>query len=303
MIDTVYSIVVTFNGSQWIYKCLESLGQHKVIVVDNASTDNTIEIIEKNFPETIIVRNAKNLGFGRANNIGLKKALDAGTDYVFLLNQDAWVESDTIEKLIGIQKNHPQFGVLSPIHLSGELSSLDDKFNSFLRREQGKSLLDDLLIYNNKIKLVYPMKFINAAAWLISKGCLERVGGFDPIFPHYGEDNDFLKRCFYHGYKLGVVPDTYIYHDRNRDVKLLDEKLNVDNLYINFLKEIKVIDHDFIKKYQSFQLLTFKKILWMLLSGKISSALIYMKAYYKVRKNKGLLKSNIQASVDGRAFI
>ena len=61
---------------------------------------------------------------------------------------------------------------------------------------------------------VYEIKFVNAAAWLISRNCIETVGGFNPLFFLYGEDNDYLTRVKYHKFKVGVYPDANIYHDR-----------------------------------------------------------------------------------------
>lgn len=80
----VNTIIVTYNGAQWIEKCLDSLHECKVkthiLIVDNASTDNTLSIIREKYPEVELIESAKNLGFGKANNIGLRKALDERAD-------------------------------------------------------------------------------------------------------------------------------------------------------------------------------------------------------------------------------
>ena len=68
----------------------------------------------------IVFENKENLGFGRANNVGIKYARENGCDYVFLLNQDAWVEPDMMEKLISAAENYADIGVYSPIHLSAD---------------------------------------------------------------------------------------------------------------------------------------------------------------------------------------
>jgi N-acetylglucosaminyl-diphospho-decaprenol L-rhamnosyltransferase len=96
----VVVIIVTYNGAGWIEKCLNSLRNSSlntdVIVIDNASTDETVSLIENLYPEVELVKRANNLGFGQANNIGLRMALDQNADFVFLLNQDAWIDQDTI---------------------------------------------------------------------------------------------------------------------------------------------------------------------------------------------------------------
>src|SRR5687767_5122024 len=90
----IVSIVVTHNGMPWIVQCLSSLIgsslKSHIIVVDNASTDNCCQVV-RNFPEVELIELEENVGFGTANNVGLRRALELETDYVLLLNQDAWV--------------------------------------------------------------------------------------------------------------------------------------------------------------------------------------------------------------------
>ena len=89
---------------KWIDKCINSVLNStlyaKIILIDNGSTDGTLEYISNNFPQAIILPNQKNLGFGKANNLGIEYALSHNCDYVYLLNQDAWIEENTLEILV-----------------------------------------------------------------------------------------------------------------------------------------------------------------------------------------------------------
>ena len=100
----VYVVIVTCNGEKWVENCFDSLKNSsypvETIVVDNSSTDNTVPRIKKAYSDVILIESDINLGFGRANNIGIKYALENQADYVFLLNQDAWIEKETIEKML-----------------------------------------------------------------------------------------------------------------------------------------------------------------------------------------------------------
>src|SRR5690554_4518907 len=125
-------IIVTYNGMPWIKKCLDSCRQYPVIIVDNASTDETISYIENNFPEIQLFPQPKNLGFGQANNLGIKYALAQGAEYVFLLNQDAYLHTECIETLIAVHKQNPEYGILSPIHLNGKGDRLDQNFSNYV---------------------------------------------------------------------------------------------------------------------------------------------------------------------------
>ena len=102
-------IIVSYNFERWINRCLGSLRNSSypadIMVVDNGSNDQTTDIIEKEYPEVRLVKTGQNLGFGKANNIGMKVAMNEGYNCVFLLNQDAWIGTETIGTLIKISVN------------------------------------------------------------------------------------------------------------------------------------------------------------------------------------------------------
>src|SRR5690606_23565222 len=107
-------IIVTYNGMPWIQKCLASCKDHQIVVVDNNSTDGTVAFINENFAKVQLMPQKENLGFGQANNIGIAYALEQGAVYVFLLNQDAYLQADCIEKLIQVHSHNKYYGILSP---------------------------------------------------------------------------------------------------------------------------------------------------------------------------------------------
>lgn len=233
MSKDVIVIIVTYNATPWLKSCLESCKNYKVVVVDNASTDETIAIIKRDYPHVHLIQQSNNLGFGQANNIGIRYALDAGAKHVFLLNQDAYLVDNVLDKLVGFQEEHIQYGILSPIHITASKQKLDLNFSSFMFSEKSGQFYSDFVLANNKPP-VYDVPFVNAAAWLISKACLEKVGGFDPLFFHYGEDDNYCQRVAFHGFKIGVVPDIYIIHDREERI----------------IKEIEVFSEDYFKKIE-----------------------------------------------------
>ncbi|PBI84133.1 N-acetylglucosaminyl-diphospho-decaprenol L-rhamnosyltransferase [Flavobacterium sp. ACN2] len=210
-------VIVTHNPKKWLHKCLSSLKNStidlSIIVVDNKSTDGSPAIIKNDFPEVKLIEEKENKGFGNGNNIGIKKAFNEGADYFFLLNQDAWIEPNTIANLIIAHQKEPQFGIVSPMHLNGKGDALDYKFSLYINPSSCKNIYSD--IYLKKIKnSIYEVDFVNAAAWLISRNCIEKVGGFNPSFFHYGEDDNYIQRIKFHSFKLGVLPTCNIFHDR-----------------------------------------------------------------------------------------
>lgn len=223
----IFVIIVTYKGRSWYDKCFQSLRESmipvQIVVVDNTPGNENADYIRAHFPEVYLIKTKENLGFGRANNLGMRYALDHGCDYVFLLNQDAWIEPDTINKLINIAEQHPEYGILSPIHLNAERTAINMQIGLGAHNRNEKLLSD---FYLNRVGDVYETNYVNAAAWLLPRKTLEIVGGFDPIFKHYEEDDNYLNRVIFHNLKVGVCPNARIVHD-HKDSELSDERLRV----------------------------------------------------------------------------
>ena len=249
----IFAIVVTYNGSKWYDKCFGSLRNSsvpvQVIVIDNASTDDTVSYIKKKYPEILLIESRNNLGFGKANNIGMKYALKHGADYVFLINQDAWVMPDTIEKLCYQMQQYPRYGILSPIHLNGTGNELDFNFSKNLNPQSCHGFISDYVVNGKAKDEIYPVKFVNAALWLISKECLEKIGGFCPLFPHYGEDNNYVDRLVYHKLKIGIYPLVYGVHDRPQIATKINKQQREKRHFIGLLIILCNINSSFLYFY------------------------------------------------------
>lgn len=219
----IFAVVVTYNPGKWLDKCFSSLAKSeislRIIAIDNGSTDGSQDILRSKYPEVELMQSSSNLGFGKANNIGIKKAYEAGADFVFLLNQDAWIETNTIKTLVSIHSECPEFGICSPIHLNGSGSALDTGFSNYIIPSFCPGLFSDVFLKKGKSS-IYETSFVNAAAWLVSRKCIEIVGGFNPIFFQYGEDDNYIHRLRYHGLKVGVLLNCFIYHDREEKENL-----------------------------------------------------------------------------------
>ena len=259
----VLVIIVSYNFEPWLERCLGSL-RHSfypvdTVVIDNGSTDQTIQRIRKDYPETRLLPQNKNLGFGRANNIGMQIALTEGYDFVFLLNQDAWIDSNTIGKLVELSQSHPQYGILSPVHLTGKGDKPDPGFGYYAQIQQLDQLSD---------KNILPIPFANAALWMIPVSVLKKVGGFSPLFYHYGEDKDFVNRLTYHDYQVGYSPRVFGNHDR--EYRPLTHQVFLRTEYVYHLSEYANIHHNGLKAFGYGVLAPMKKCLVALFKGKAS---------------------------------
>jgi GT2 family glycosyltransferase len=237
---TIFAIVVTYNGSKWVENCFKSLMDSsiplKILAIDNCSTDGTAILIKKKFPEVNVIETSRNLGFGMANNIGLKQALEENADYAFLLNQDAWIVPDTIDKLLTIFNSSlgKDYGVISPIHLNSK-GDVEEGFLNYLGTNQ--KILSDYILHRD-IDELYPINFVNAAAFMITKDCLEQVGGFEPEFFHYGEDVNFFQRLKYYKIKAAIHLGSKIIHARDLEDKTRRKDLK-SRFYFDFMEMYK----------------------------------------------------------------
>ena len=252
----VATIIVTYNGEKWIKKCLgnllESSYSSDIFVVDNCSTDQTISIA-KDFPVQLEVL-PNNEGFGYANNFMLRKLLKLDYDYFFLINQDLYVEKNSLKQLIDFSENHPDFGIITPIQFDGKGEKIDTNFQQYIK-------------LSKEIDSYYETGFCNAAAWLLTKKCVEKVGIFNENFQHYGEDRNYCERAKFHQFKIAIVKNTKVLHDRvqkmtaEKAVKLAKIKLLTIFLNPNKTKSESLtsglinvfgISKYLFKKYQSY---------------------------------------------------
>lgn len=244
-------IIVSYNFERWIDRCLGSLRQSEqqtdVVVVDNASQDRTVPLIKEHYPEVRLIQSKENLGFGRANNIGMRIALEEGYDAVFLLNQDAWVDAKTLGTLGKLSLEHPRYGILSPVHLTGSGDKLEQGFAGYA----GLSNLEEVEKQNRQEteeqQRLVTLSFINAAFWMIPASVLREVGGFCPLFYHYGEDVDYANRLRHHGYLIGYSPAVFGCHDREHRKVSREAWLRSEQIYL--LTEYANINHSFLKAF------------------------------------------------------
>ncbi|MCQ2974923.1 MAG: glycosyltransferase family 2 protein [Bacteroidales bacterium] len=293
----LYVIIVTYFAEKWIDKFMQSIENStiktNVIIVDNASKDKTIDIIKSKYQNVDLIESKENLGFGAANNLAIKKAIDNGADYVFLLNQDAWLESDCFEKLINFAENNKEYGIISPIQANpNKEKSLEDLFTLFLTRDGDRQQIISDFFYNN-IQDYYNVDFVQAAGWLLSKKCIQEVGLFDPLFFHYGEDSDYAKRVLRHNLKIGIVTNAIMYHAAEHfSPKVVTKKYlykkELNSSYSWWIGCYKNYDGNFfvhiLEITVDFNAMIFKDLLHLNLKGALMKTHLYLKLIFKTRK-------------------
>jgi len=244
-------IIVSWNARDYLKQCLESLTPAacrypmEIIVVDNASTDGSAEIVVQDFPHVHLVRNNSNLGFAKANNIGISASTG---QYVCLVNSDVKVLSDCLNRLIDYCEQHPEVGMAGPriIGRDGRLQRSCRGFPSLWNMLCRALALDSIFPHCKWFtgySLSYwaqdetrPVDILTGCFWLIRRETLARVGLLDESFFMYGEDMDWCKRFWLGGSQLVFVPLAEAIHyggasSSNSPVRFYIEKQRADLQY------------------------------------------------------------------------
>lgn len=220
-------IVVTWNGKRYAIECLESLQplltglSTEVVVVDNGSTDGTPEAIRAQFPNVTLIENHANLGFARANNIGM--ALSRG-QYVCLVNSDVVIPEGCLEPMIEFMEAHPEIGVLGPKMLSPDgrvgasVMRLPTVWNTLCCALGLHSIFPRSALLGGFSMDAYPyaavdnVEVLTGWFWMIPRKALQMVGGLDEQFFMYGEDIDWCHRFRAAGWQVVFYPHAGALH-------------------------------------------------------------------------------------------
>ncbi|HEX2868929.1 MAG TPA: glycosyltransferase [Ignavibacteriales bacterium] len=228
-------IIVNFNVKEFLQNLLSSIQKScgnfstEVIVIDNASDDGSVEILREKFPSVKLIANKENIGFGRANNLGLE--ISKGK-YILLINPDTIVQEDTFQKLIAFFERTPDAGLVGckVLNSDGTLQlacrrGFPGPWTSFtkvtgLSRMFPKSRLFARynLTYLDENQ-TYEVDAISGAFMMMKREVYEKTGGFDSQFFMYGEDLDLCYRVQKAGYKVYYVHETQIIHYKGESTK------------------------------------------------------------------------------------
>jgi len=228
-------IIVNYNVKEFLQNLIHSIEKassnlkKEIIIIDNASDDGSVDFIREKFPQIKLIANQKNLGFGKANNIGLKEATGK---FILLINPDTIVAEDTFEKMIKFFESNDSAGlagckILNP---DGTLQlacrrSFPGPWTSFTKVTGLSSLFPSSKIfarYNLTYfdeNQTYEVDAISGSFMMMRKEVYEKVGGFDEQFFMYGEDLDLCYRIQKDGFKVYYVHSTQIIHYKGESTK------------------------------------------------------------------------------------
>jgi GT2 family glycosyltransferase len=246
-------IIVSWNARHHLWNCLESIREtggslvRQVIVVDNASTDGSPEMVSELFPEVTLIRLSENLGFARANNLGLKRA---SGNYLALVNSDVIVHKECFARLVEFLENHHEVGLVGPkiLGADGQLQrtcrQLPTLWNTLCRTLVLDSLFPnhpwfsgrEMRHWNHENQA--DVEVLSGCFWLARREAVEKVGGLDERFFFYAEDVDWCKRFHDTNWKVVFVPQATATHfgggsSSNAPLRYSIEMLRANLIYWN----------------------------------------------------------------------
>lgn len=212
-------IIVNWNAKDYLDKCLRSLIADtklidaEIIVVDNASNDGSVEMIGNCFQQIRLIQNSDNLGFAKANNIGI---LNSSGKYVCLVNSDVLVLPNCLKPLINYLKKHNNVALIGPkiLNVDSTLQRSAKKFPSILNTffsSQGITRLFPSITFHDHGDLG-EVDILSGCFWVLQRSALDKVGLLDEDFFFYAEDKDWCKRAYDAGWKVIYFPYSSAIH-------------------------------------------------------------------------------------------
>ena len=247
--NMVSIIIPNYNGGDLLYNCINSIYKNisikdfEIIVVDNGSTDNSINRVKSNFQNVEIISSNSNLGYSGGCNLG---ATHASGKYLLFLNNDTEHSNEWIEKLVHFLDSNSKIAAVQPkilnIHnkklfdYAGGAGGFIDKFCfPFVQGRIFHTLEEDHNQYNNPSRIFWA----SGAAFMIRSNIFKTLEGFDKVYFAYMEEIDLCWRAQAMGYKIYSVPDSFVYHYGKQTIKentIKSHYLNHRNSWILFFK-------------------------------------------------------------------
>jgi GT2 family glycosyltransferase len=209
---SVWIILLNWNGWQDTVKCVASVEKlrhpnFRVVVVDNASTDDSVAQIRRAFPSLLIIESQTNLGFAGGCNLGMKHALGEGADYVWLLNNDTTVDPEALSALVARAESSPSVGAVgSVLFFMDRPDRVQIWGGGQVSFFSGRPVVFTIRVGEPKLQ------FLCAASMLIPRAALLSVGLLDEGFFMYWEDTDYCFRLRKAGFALAVAPESRVLH-------------------------------------------------------------------------------------------
>lgn len=214
----VYIIVLNWNGWRDTLACVESCRKltwpnFRIVVVDNGSTDGSEAMLRDRLHDVEIIQSGANLGFAGGNNVGIRRALDAGADYVWLLNNDAEAAAEALGALVEAIEAVPGAGMASSkIYLYDDPQKLDFAGGLWEKGRLRRRLLGANQLDRGQFDEPGERSSVSGCSLLVSARMIQEVGLMDESYFLYWEDTEWCARAQQKGYRILFAPKSHVWH-------------------------------------------------------------------------------------------
>lgn len=218
---TVSFISINYNGYNDSCQLINSIFQYiksidfEIIIVDNNSNRDEATLLKKEFPDIVVIRSSKNLGFSGGNNLGIKAAKGK---FLFFINNDTYITEDGISHLIDRIESSPQIGGVSP-KIKFAFPPQNIQFAGYTKLSN-ITLRNELIGFNqpdtDKFNIAQPTPYLHGAAMMFKRSAIEKVGLMPEIFFLYYEELDWSNQFTRAKYELWYEPQWVIFHKESQ---------------------------------------------------------------------------------------
>ena len=238
----VYALILNYQSLEDTLECVVATSASdypnlRLLIMDNASPDGSGEILARKISSNEFLQLATNFGYAEGNNIGIRLAVEAGAEFIFILNPDVRVGSQTISECVRVAREDSTIGAVNPIQICDENGLIDRKFRNAILVPAGA----ETAVYQaESFPDLLEVRDLLGAALFLPVRVIERVGGFDPLYFAYGEETDLCRRFRYHGFRLVVTGRAPVRHLRTKESTGVSDRilfLRLKGIYLGKLKD------------------------------------------------------------------
>ena len=277
---SIIVIIVTFNSAWVIERCLNSLEkqpeQHSVIIVDNHSTDATVEVIKNKFKRVTLIENEQNLGYAGGNNLGITEALKRNCDYICILNPDTQLLANTFTRVTRFAQAHKNQGIFGPIIYKDEHRQIIWSTGGTLDKKRYTAQLTDFNKQSITLENIRENDFISGTCLVIPEGLLRQgLRFYEPYFMYY-EDVEFSLRAKKMGYPAMVVEEAGLTHTET-------SQLAAHKNYYLARNHLLFVERNAPIRVQLHEMIRLPKTIWEHFKRRDAQSLLGIKDYVRHR--------------------
>ncbi len=273
-------IILSYNTKEYLRDCLQSIynnlpkGFFEVIVVDNASIDNSIEMVLKEFPKVNVFKSDKNLGFAKGVNMGAKKAKG---ELLLFLNSDAVLQNDKVVEMTSFIRRNEDVGILGGLLVNQDLTRQRSYGKFYTLPVAVKMLIggDRMEIRGKRLDKPVRVDWVSGGFMMVKTSIFTKISGFDENYFMYMEDVDLCYRAKNMGFLTFIFPDSYALHLSHGSS---NRTFAIENIYKGLLYFYKKHRHEW--EYNVLKFILFTKA-WILMSTGILIRNQYLKNTYR----------------------